>query len=226
MPIPLLLFNQIKWSLTNSYSGVIELTSVRVLGWIAEWLRVQWLYKQVNVKVFSCDRRVLLAVLKTMRLPEVRNAALTKADLILLPQSCKRIFILAYNSHPGWFDFKSLIIHEETWEETYWVKVFLSWGSICPDLRKVFTAWIKLSDIRSSFRDIWFISSIDDSHLKESLSHKSELIFKALISCDRKIWGIFLIPPCKDLMVVSLIINEECGAQIMSKNYCFIDDEN
>ncbi len=38
--------------------------------------------------------------------------------------------------------------------------------------------------------------------------------------------GITLGRGCKDLMVVSLIINEECGAQIMSKNYCFIDDEN
>ena len=42
---------------------------------MTKWLRVKLLNKQVNVKDISCDRRVPLAVLRTVRLLEVANAA-------------------------------------------------------------------------------------------------------------------------------------------------------
>ena len=43
----------------------------------------------MDVKVISCDHWVLLAVLNTMRLPEVVQAAPAKAGRVLLPQQCR-----------------------------------------------------------------------------------------------------------------------------------------
>ncbi len=58
---------------------------------------------------------------------------------------------LPYSSPQDWFDFRTVNsghkIHEET-EEICWLKTFLTWGSICPDVWKVFTALSKASDTR------------------------------------------------------------------------------
>ncbi len=64
--------------------GLMRLTSGGVIGQMTECLGLDCL-KQVNVKDIFCKRRVSLATLRSLRLPEVVNAVLVKADWIPLP---------------------------------------------------------------------------------------------------------------------------------------------
>ncbi len=69
----------------TAIQGLMELTCGRVLGLVTEWLRFRLCDKQMNMKDISLESIVSLATLRSMRLPEVVDAALVKADWISLP---------------------------------------------------------------------------------------------------------------------------------------------
>ena len=172
MPIPVLLINKVKESWTNSYLGVCG-TDLWKSAWpndlVSNYLTKMWMSRY-----FLWSESPSISSLTDYEISWSWFVAVLQLGSKLI-----EFYYLNHEREVAWlnssfskfisFDSISLIIQEKTSEEVCWLKAFLLWGSICPELREVFTALIKTSHI---IHFVWYRRQSSDG---ESITLKVDL---------------------------------------------------